>query len=187
MFLPPSSQEKPRIVNTVINRRVFFSFHYQRDIWRVNVVRNHAKVKSGYQEAGYWDCSLWESTKRTGEISLKRLIDSGLQNTSVTVVLIGTETSERQWVNYEIEESYNRGNGMLGIYIHNIKNITGRTDLRGKNPFDSFIVEQPSRFAYMSKPQIRMSQIYPTYDWVNDGGYNNFSKWVEDAARAAGR
>lgn len=168
-------------------RRVFFSFHYQRDIWRVNIVRNHAKVKSRYQEAGYWDSSLWESAKEAGDITLKRLINAGLKNTSVTVVLIGTETSERKWVKYEIEASYKRGNGMLGIYIHNVKNIIGRTDSKGRNPFDSFTIEQPSQFAYMSKPQIRMSRIYPTYDWVNDGGYNNFSKWVEDAARAASR
>lgn len=170
-----------------MTRRVFFSFHYQRDIWRVNVVRNHAKVKSGYQEAGYWDGSLWESIKRTGETALKQLINSSLQNTSVTVVLIGSETSERKWVKYEIERSYERGNGMLGIYINNIKNINGTPGLKGSNPFDSFTVKQPSPYAYMSKPQIRMSQIYPTYDWVNDSGYNNFSKWVEDAARAAGR
>jgi hypothetical protein len=168
-------------------RRVFFSFHYGRDIWRVNVVRNHAKLKSDYQEAGYWDCSLWESTKRTGEIALKRLIISGLQNTSVTVVLIGAETSERKWVKYEIEESHKRGNGMLGIYIHNIRNRDGATDFRGRNPFDNFTLEQPSQYAYMSKRYVSMAQIFPTYDWVYDDGYNNFSQWVEAAALAAGR
>lgn len=168
-------------------RRVFFSFHYQRDIWRVNVVRNHAKAKNGYQEAGYWDCSLWESAKRTGEISLKRLINSGLQNTSVTVVLIGTETSERKWVKYEIEKSYERGNGMLGIHIHNAKDRTGKTDRKGRNPFDGFTVEKPGLYSYMPKTYVSMSQTYPTYDWVYNDGYSNFSQWVEDAARAAGR
>jgi hypothetical protein len=168
-------------------RRVFFSFHYQRDIWRVNVVRNHATLKSGYQEAGYWDCSLWESTKRTGEAALKQLITSGLQNTSVTVVLIGSETSERRWVKYEIEESYKRSNGMLGIYIHNIQNKDKTIDFMGRNPFDNFTVEQPSQYTYMSKSVISMSQIFPTYDWVYDEGYNNFSKWIENAARDAGR
>ena len=168
-------------------RRVFFSFHYQRDIWRVNVVRNHAVLKSGYQEAGYWDCSLWESTKRTGEIALKRLINSGWQNTSVTVVLIGVETSERKWVKYEIEESHKRGNGMLGIYIHNIQNKDKTTDFRGKNPFDNLTVGQHNQYAYMSKTYINKPSIFPTYDWVYDEGYNNFSKWVEAVALAAGR
>lgn len=27
----------------------------------------------------------------------------------------------------------------------------------------------------------------PTYDWVNDDGYNNFGDWVEKAAKKAGR
>jgi len=30
-------------------------------------------------------------------------------------------------------------------------------------------------------------QLYPTYDWVNDNGYLNFSDWVEKAAKKAGR
>ena len=33
-------------------RRVFFSFHYQRDIWRVNQVRNHWVAKDDRQAAG---------------------------------------------------------------------------------------------------------------------------------------
>ena len=29
--------------------------------------------------------------------------------------------------------------------------------------------------------------MYKTYDWVDDDGYNNLAKWVEAAAKAAGR
>jgi hypothetical protein len=155
-------------------RSVFFSFHYQRDISRVNVVRNHFLTVGGYNSAGYWDHSLWEKVKRDGELAIKRLIDQGLQNTSVTVVLIGAETAQRRWVKYEIEKSHERGNGMLGIYIHNIANLEQQTDNRGANPFDNFTIE-------------KMSAIYPTYDWVSDKGYNNFSTWVENAAKAAGK
>jgi hypothetical protein len=38
-----------------------------------------------------------------------------LENTSVTVVLIGTETANRPWVKYEIEQSIARKNGLLGV------------------------------------------------------------------------
>jgi hypothetical protein len=170
-------------------RRVFFSFHYQRDIWRVNVVRNHSIIKSGYEDSGYWDCSLWESTKKTGELALKRLINFGLQQTSVTVVLIGSETSERKWVNYEIEKSLEKGNGLLGIYVHNIKNRYGTTDFKGKNPFDNFTrtVELSNKPIHSRYYTCRLSTLVPTYDWVYDQGYNNFSKWVESAARSVGR
>jgi hypothetical protein len=115
-------------------RSVFFSFHYQRDIWRVNTVRNHFVTRGGYNQSGYWDHSLWEEAKKDGELALKRLINKGLQDTSVTVVLIGAETAQRRWVNYEIEKSHERGNGMLGIYIHNIANLKRQKDYRGANP-----------------------------------------------------
>ena len=163
-------------------RSVFFSFHYQRDIWRVNVVRNHFLMKSGYTSAGYWDHSLWETVKRNGDLALKQMINKGLENTSVTVILIGAETAQRIWVQYEIKKSYERGNGMLGIYIHNIRNDERKIDCKGSNPFDNFTVQQKG-YLY----PIPLSHYYHTYDWVSDNGYNNFSTWVETAARAVGR
>ena len=52
---------------------------------------------------------------------MQKWIDEQMKGTSVTVVLIGAETSTRPHVGYEIAESHKKGNGMLGIYIHNIK------------------------------------------------------------------
>lgn len=114
-------------------RRVFFSFHYQRDLWRVNVVRNSGFIE-GFSAAGFHDASLWEETKRKGSVAVKRLIDSGLDTTTVTVVLIGAETANRIWVSYEIEQSIARGNGILGIRINNIKDKDGHTDQPGPVP-----------------------------------------------------
>ncbi len=39
-------------------RTVYFSFHYQRDIMRVQQVKNHYVTKENYTEAGYFDGSL---------------------------------------------------------------------------------------------------------------------------------
>jgi hypothetical protein len=163
-----------------MSRSIFFSFHYQRDIFRVNIVRNHYLTKGGYNIAGYWDHSLWESVKKEGDLAITRMINQGLKNTSVTVVLIGAETSTRRWVNYEIQKSHERGNGMIGIYIHNIRSINGYSDFPGRNPFDNF-------YTTLNGQNVYFSQIYPTYDWVHDNGYNNFSKWVESAAIAVGK
>ena len=69
---------------------------------------------------------------------------------------------------------------MLGIYIHKLKNKDGKTDYKGRNPFDNFYIEKNGRKMYLS-------EIYPTYDWVDDDGYNSFAKWVEKAAQKAGR
>ena len=161
-------------------RRVFFSFHYERDIWRANVVRKSWVTQPGREDAGFWDASLWENSKRLGNDAIRHLIDEGLKNTSVTAVLIGAETADREWVQYEITESCKRGNGLLGIHIHNIADENRRTDPEGANPFGRFTIERNGRKVYLS-------EIYSVYDWVYGNGYGNLGAWVEAAARAAGR
>ncbi len=64
-------------------RRVFFSFHYERDIWRANVVRKSWITKDRI-DAGFFDASLWEEAKTKGKEALKKLVRDGLKNTSVT-------------------------------------------------------------------------------------------------------
>ena len=105
-------------------RHTFFSFHYQRDIWRVNQVRN-SWVTQGNTTAGFWDDASWESVKKQGDQAIKNWINRQMKGTSVTVVLIGLETSQRKYVQYEIRKSYIEGKRILGIRIHNIKTSTG--------------------------------------------------------------
>ena len=87
-------------------RRVFFSFHYERDAWRASQVRNSWVTKPDREAAGFWDAAEWEKVKKQGDAAIKRWIDKGLEGTSVTVVLIGTETCSRKWVRYEIQKSH---------------------------------------------------------------------------------
>lgn len=143
-------------------RRVFFSFHYKRDLWRVNVVRNSGLVE-GISAAGFHDASLWEETMKKGDDAIKRLIDDGLVGTSVTVVLIGSETANRKYVSYEIEKSVELGNGILGIRINNLKDRDGRTDQPGAVPIALTRVGSP---------------VY-TYE------YGKLGQWVEEAYRRA--
>jgi len=146
-------------------RRVFFSFHYQRDVWRANVVRKSGVV-IGSAAAGFYDASIWEEAKKKGDAAIKKLIDSGLENTSVTVVLIGAKTAGRKYINYEIEQSIDRGNGILGIHIHNIEDSDGNKDTKGDVPYKLIKGE------------------YPVYTWPFDA--EKFGEWVEKAAKAAG-
>ena len=145
-------------------RSVFFSFHYQNDVWRANQIRN-LHIVTGCAAAGFQDGSLWEETKRKGDVAVKRLIDAGLVGTTVTVVLIGAETSKRKFVGYEIEQSIARGNGLLGIYIHNQRDREQRTSTKG------------------AVPTALLSAGAPVYDW--DAG--KFGEWVEAAAKKAGK
>jgi hypothetical protein len=155
-----------------MSRRVFFSFHYDRDIWRVNQVRNSRAFTDKSDEAYFFDHSLWEETKKKGDDALRQLINSGLKGASVTAVLIGAETSTRRWVKYEIDRSHSEGMGLLGVYIHRLTNREGNTDTKGANPFSQFPTWGSS---------------VTTYDWEADNGFENFASWVEKAAKAAGR
>lgn len=151
-------------------RRVFFSFHYQQDYWRVNQVRNSWVVQRDDNKKIntrlFWDGSMWEEVKKQGDKAIKDAISTAMNNTSVTVVLIGQYTYERKYVKYEIEKSQADGKGLMGVYIHNLKNSNGDESPLGANPLGSE---------------------YPTYWWFGDKGYENFSDWVEQATVDAGR
>jgi MTH538 TIR-like domain (DUF1863) len=118
-------------------KRVFFSFHYQDVIdFRANVVRQHWLTKPDREAAGFFDASMWESAKRTGSVAVKRLINSGLYGTSVTCVLVGSETYVRPWVRYEILNSFRRGNSILGVHINTIKGRDQLTKMKGPDPLE---------------------------------------------------
>lgn len=136
--------------------RTFFSFHYERDVQRAGVVRKSSQFKENI--TGEWiDASLWERTKPNPS-AIRALIARALDRTSVTAVLIGSQTASRDWVQYEIEQSVSRGNGLFGIYVHNIPDFNGRTDALGRDPLP--------RWAR-------------TYDWVQDNGFANLGNWVD--------
>lgn len=151
-------------------RQTFFSFHYERDVWRAGQVRNCNLLPSEDQH-GFIDSVDWESIKRQGDDAIKRWITQQLDYTSVTVVLIGAETAGRSWVQHEIIQSWNRGNGLVGVRIHNIKDQHQATDVAGANPFDLF--ELPDGTL--------LSSVCKTYDWVLDSGRDNLGKWCEEA------
>jgi hypothetical protein len=114
----------------------------------------------------------WETVRLKNDRAIQNWIDEGLKYSGVTVVCIGQYTWQRKWVRYEIEESERQNKGMLGVYIDGLPDWnTRKLGVRGRNPFD---------YADISKP-------YRTYDWVRNGGKDNFSDWVEAAARAVGR
>lgn len=92
-------------------RRVFFSFDYDRDVWRASQVRNSGMTSDS---RGFIDAADWESIEREGDSAIKRWINEQLDGTTVTAVLIGAETDKSEWVRYEIERSWEIGNGILG-------------------------------------------------------------------------
>lgn len=161
-------------------RRVFFSFHYDRDIRRVVQVRNSWVIRAENQTQPFLDKAAWETIRRRGGQAIEKWIEEQLNGTSVTVVLVGAETYTREWVLHEIKRSHQLGKGILAVYIHNVRDPISGTDLKGQNPMDYWTVERDGR-------SVPLSQLYSTYDWVHDDGRTNLAGWIEAAAKAAGR
>lgn len=191
-------------------KRVYFAFHYQDVIdFRANVVRNHWLTKPDREAAGFYDASIWESAKKQGEVALKRLINGGLDNTSNTCVLIGSNTYARPWVRYEILKSFKRGNHLFGVHINSIKGKDSLTKFQGPNPFryvgvtysqsgetatlwervgDNWV--QYDRIDGFASYRVQVGQQYRgqgynlgnwylIYDWVTNDGFNQFTNWVK--------
>ncbi|MBV5304339.1 MAG: TIR domain-containing protein [Chlorobium sp.] len=156
-------------------RQSFFSFRYKKDNWRASIVRN-SWVTQDRAAAGFFDTADWEEVKKKSDSLIEKWIDGQLKGTSVTVVLIGSDTAGKKWINYEITASHKKGNGMLGIYVHNIKDSNSNTKTKGRNPFDDWKFEKAGAVI-----------TYPVYDWVTDDGYTNMGDWIEKAAKAAGK
>ena len=198
-------------------RRVFFSFHHKEpDLWRAYIVRNSNVVKRHNGEpGGYADNSLWEEAKTEGKARLKRFIDQGLSGCSVTCVLIGKNTFARPWVQYEIFKSIGDGKGVFGVFLDGLGDREGRTDIRGKNPFDYLGYDvsdsDPGKLVpcvnfstrrkfyrdadpisandarFWSFTSNMLSVQLKVYDWVGDDGYNWFPIWVQAAAQQVQR
>jgi hypothetical protein len=190
-------------------KRVFFSFHYQ-DVkdFRANVVRQHWVTKPDREEAGFFDASIWEKAQTEGEAALKRLINGGVDNTSVTCVLIGSETYSRPWVRYEILKSFQRGNHLLAVHINSINGRDSKTKPPGPNPLQHVGVNYSAdgktatllewngaswakytRIGGTAEYGVNvgdewrgkgfsLDNLYHCYDWVADDGYGNFATWV---------
>lgn len=146
-------------------RKIFFSFHYARDAWRVQNVRNSTSITK-FEKTPFYVKSAWEEVKRQGDPAIQRWIDNQLAGTSVTVVLIGAETYNRRWVKYEIQKSIADKKGLLGVHISGIKNKDQTIDNLGPNPLPAG---------------------YPVYKWNKSNGAENLGNWIEKAAIAAGR
>ena len=113
-------------------RRAFYSFHYMPDNWRAATVRNIGVIE-GNRPASDND---WETIKNGGDAAIKRWIANQMYGRSCTVVLVGTNTANRKWINHEIIKSWDDGMGVVGIHIHGLKNSEGETSSKGNNPFD---------------------------------------------------
>src|SRR5262245_38199257 len=96
---------------------VFYSFHFDNDVFRVQLVRNMGVIDGNEPVAA----NDWEQLKRKGDAAIESWIDENMKYRRCVVVLIGSETANRPWVLHEIVKAWNEGRGLFGVYIHNLR------------------------------------------------------------------
>jgi hypothetical protein len=78
----------------------------------------------------------WESVKKGGDAAIQRWIAGQMAGRSCAVVLVGSNTANRKWINYEIIKAWDDGLGVVGIHIHGLKDAAQQISAMGANPFD---------------------------------------------------
>ncbi|GKV70602.1 hypothetical protein NCCP2716_31000 [Sporosarcina sp. NCCP-2716] len=157
-----------------MSKKVFFSFHFGNDVGRANVARN-SWVTQGRESTGFVDKAEFEKIQRISERAVKQWIDSQLNGTSVTVVLIGSETFDRPYVKYEIEQSYKKGNAIIGVKVGGIKDL--RTGLTSTSQSTLKVIGNDVTGKTLWFNEIASG----IYDYVSDEGYQNLGKWILNA------
>ena len=173
----------------VMKRQVFFSFHFENDIWRVGQIRNIGVVEG--QEI--FSDNGWEKVRLKKDSDIKDWIDKELNMRSCVVVLIGSETASRRWVRYEIEEAWKRGKGIVGIYINKLKNSQGEQSQKGANPLNQFCVDKTFNYiVQQSEPadenEINLGNVCTTFDSVyqdSDNVYTDIKENIVDLIEEA--
>lgn len=154
-------------------RQVFYSFHYDNDVLRTQGIRNIGAIEGNSPASA----NEWETVKKKGDTAIQNWIDHAMQSRSCVIVLVGSETANRRWVKYEIEKAWKENKGLLGIYIHNIKDPRTGICKQGTNPFDSVTVGGKE-----------LSTLVRCYNPKSTDAYNdirnNISGWIEDAIAA---
>ena len=157
-------------------RKVFFSFHYKPDNWRASQVRQMGVIEG---DAPVSD-NEWEKVTKGGDAAIEKWIAGEMSGKSCAVILIGSGTAGRKWINHEIAKAWNDKKGVVGIHIHNLQNSNQEQSTKGGNPFDHVTLggtdgkKLSSVVKSYDPPYTNSTQVYA---YIKE----NLSDWVEAA------
>lgn len=155
-----------------MSKPVFYSFHFDNDVMRVQQVRNIGVIEDNKPVS----VNDWEEVKRNVNGSIQKWIDENMKYKSCVVVLVGEETADRPWVQYEISKGWNDKRGVVGIYIHNIKCPRNGTCRQGQNPFEKITFKDTGR---KLADVVKCYNPNPIYAYMDIS--QNLEKWVDEA------
>ena len=161
-------------------RQVFYSFHFDNDVMRVQLIRNMGIVEGDTPASP----NEWEQLKKK-DGGQKKWIDDNMHYRSTVIVLIGEKTYERPWVRYEITKAHSEKKNLLGIHVNNLTCPNNGKSSKGPNPFDYVnIVDGANK----GKPLSLITKVYtPTASDAYGDISKNLDSWIESAVIASKR
>lgn len=157
-------------------RSIFASFHYGGDAERVQQVLNMGAIEGDSRVTA----QEWESVKFRSDAAIRDWIHKQMLRKSAVVVLVGAETANRTWVNYEIRKAWDDGRPLVGIRIHGLKNFAQQTSRPGPDPFARIALNNgttlDSRVDLHDPPGADSKTIYASIAASIDG-------WIANARR----
>lgn len=95
-----------------MSRKIFISYHHQNDQYWAN------RLGEILESQGYTDRSLGERIDSSDDAYIYRRIREGyIRGSSVTIVLLGSETSERKWIDWETHATLDMKHGLLAVRL----------------------------------------------------------------------
>lgn len=158
-------------------RRIFHSFRHSYDWWRVQTLRQIGAIEGQQLLSG----NDWEKVQRKGDPAIRAWIDDQMTGRSCVVVFIGSATAGRKWVNYEMKRGWDDGKGVVGIYIHRLKNSKQKQNSKGANPLASVTVSTRSGPKVLSTVAKTYDPPYASSNDVYSYIANNIEAWIEEA------
>lgn len=106
--------------NRIVRRKVFISYHHKDQVEVNNFVRNFSDATNGFMKRMLgMDNDIINST--SPDYVMQQIRRRYLDDTTVTIVLLGSCTHSRRYIDWEIKTSLRRGgytpNGLLGIIL----------------------------------------------------------------------
>ena len=156
-------------------RKAFYSFHFDKDTWRAGQVRSMGVIEGNVIATG----NEWEEVRQKNNTKIQAWIDSQMSGKSVAVILAGSNTAGRKWINYEIDKAWSSGKGVVAVHVHGLLNNASppAQSAKGGNPL----------YHVMSGSQ-RLSSIAKCYDtpystskYVYGHIKENLGDWIEEA------
>lgn len=154
-------------------RKCFYSFHYKPDCWRASKIRNIGAIEGSQTVSD----NEWEKITKGGDPAIEKWIADQMYGRSCTILLIGSATAGRKWINHEIRKTWNDKKGIVGVYIHNITDADGNAATKGTNPFAQVSIGGQFLSSVVKAYDPPYTKSADVYNYIA----NNVESWIDEA------